>query len=58
MEYVLIANAILDLLDKLLARGKQTGALTDQQTAELRARADGLFAQYGSPAPPPPGVTP
>ena len=53
MEYVLIVNAAIALARDLIARGRQTGELSDGQLADLKAKADAIFAKYGSPAPPP-----
>jgi len=54
-----IAGIILGLIQiaqELVKRGRQTGELTDAQAADLKAKADAIFAQWSSPAPPPPGV--
>jgi len=53
VEYVLIVNAAIALARDLIARGRQTGELSDGQLADLKAKADAIFAKYGSPAPPP-----
>ena len=56
MELFGIIYAAIELAQKLIDRAAQTGELTTEQKAVLQAKADGIFAKYDKPAPPPPGV--
>ncbi len=47
---------IIDAIQKLIERGRQTGELTPAEADALTALAAAEFAKYSSPAPPPPGV--
>jgi len=55
MEYAALASAAIQLARDLIARGKQTGELTDEQQAQLEAEAELLFSDT-TPAPPPEGA--
>jgi len=54
MPYATIILAVIQIAQDLIARGRQTGELTDQQSAELLLKAMNIFGQYSQPAPPPP----
>jgi hypothetical protein len=57
IPYFSIINSLYGVIEGLIARGKQTGELTDAQMSALDARANALFEAHSTPAPPPPGVT-
>ena len=50
--------SIINAINGLIERGKQTGELTPAQADALTAAANAVFQQYGHPAPPPPGYLP
>lgn len=50
--------SIILAIQQMIARGRQTGELTPEEADALTTAAKLAFAQYGQPAPPPPGVTP
>ncbi len=43
-------------VEGFIARGKATGELTPAEADALTLLAQGTFAKYSSPAPPPPGA--
>lgn len=47
---------LIDAIQKLIARGRQTGELTAADADRLTALAAAEFAKFSSPAPPPPGA--
>ncbi len=47
---------LIDSIQKLIARGRQSGELTPAEADALTALAQAEFAKWGSPAPPPPGA--
>ena len=47
---------LINVIQKLIARGKTTGELPGPEADALTLLAMGEFAKYGQPAPPPPGV--
>jgi hypothetical protein len=47
---------LISTVQQLIARGRQTGELTAEQADALTTLAHSMFAQYSSPAPPPPGA--
>lgn len=49
--------ALINTIEKLIARGKTTGELTPDAADALTLLAHGEFAKYSQPAPPPPDVT-
>jgi hypothetical protein len=48
---------LINTIEKLIARGKKTGELSTTDADALTMLAQGQFAKYSSPAPPPPGVS-
>ena len=58
VPYFSIVNSLYGLIEQLIARGRQTGELTEEQDAALQARATAFFSAHSTPAQPPPGVTP
>ncbi len=56
--YAAAIAAMIELVRDLIARGQQSGELSDQQAADLQMRAISIFLKYGSPAPPPPDPAP
>lgn len=47
---------IIVAIEQLIDRGHKTGELGDAERDALTALATVVFAKYGRPAPPPPGV--
>jgi hypothetical protein len=47
---------LIDSIQKLIARGKTTGELSEAEADALTVLAMGEFAKYDKPAPPPPGA--
>lgn len=57
IDYVGAIIQLINLVQQLIARAKQTGELTVEQETALQTYANSVFAKYSEPAPPPPGVT-
>ena len=55
IPYFSLAMSALQLFRDLLARGKQTGELTPEQSATLSQTAEEFFAAHATPAPRPAG---
>jgi hypothetical protein len=47
---------LIDFIQKLIARGKVNGELSDAESDALTVLANSQFAKYDKPAPPPPGA--
>ncbi len=47
---------LIDSINKLIARGRQTGELPEADADALTVLANSQFAKYSQPAPPPPGA--
>ncbi len=48
--------SLISTIQQLIARGRQTGELSQADADALTAMAATLFGKFSSPAPPPPGA--